>query len=100
MKKTNHGLIAGLALLVLGIAGCGTPRNCLVIPAQVDLVRERREAALKDLETKANQVDRTKNSIVHVRQRVQELTTEKEFLDRLPEVETPPVEAPSGQRPQ
>jgi len=84
MSKTSHGWLAGLTVLVLGLAGCGTPRNCLVIPAQIDLVRERREAALKDLETKANQVDRTKNSIEHVQQRVQELQTEKDFLDRLP----------------
>jgi hypothetical protein len=80
----SRGWLAGLTVLVLGLAGCGTPRNCLVIPAQVDLVRERREAALKDLETKANQVDRTQNSIQHVQQRVQELQTEKDFLDRLP----------------
>jgi len=84
MSKLSRGWLAGLTVLVLGLAGCGTPRNCLVIPAQVDLVRERREAALKDLETKANQVDRTRNSIQHVQQRVQELQTEKDFLDRLP----------------
>jgi len=84
MSKMSRGWLAGLTVLVLGLAGCGTPRNCLVIPAQVDLVRERREAALKDLETKANQVDRTQNSIQHVQQRVQELQTEKDFLDRLP----------------
>lgn len=88
MSKMSRGWLAGLTVLVLGLAGCGAPPNCLVIPAQIDLVRERREAALKDLETKANQVDRTRNSIQHVQQRVQELQTEKDFLDRLPADET------------
>jgi hypothetical protein len=94
MSKLSRGWLAGLTVLVLGLAGCGTPRNCLVIPAQIDLVRERRQAALKDLETKANQVDRTKNSIQHVQQRVQELQTEKDFLDRLPAGESQPGQTP------
>lgn len=84
MSKKSRGGWIGVSVLVLVLAGCGTPRNCLVIPAQIDLVKERREAALKDLETKANQVDRTKNSIEHVQRRVEELQTEKDFLDRLP----------------
>jgi len=94
MSKKSRGWLAGLTVLVLGLAGCGTPRNCLVIPAQIDLVRERREAALKDLETKANQVDRTQNSIEHVRRRVAELQAEKDFLDRLPSDGAAPAEAP------
>ncbi len=84
MRATSMRLAAGVVLLVLGLAGCGGPRNCLVIPAQIDLVKERREAALKDLEMKANQVDRTRSSMEHVQQRLKELQQEKAFLDSLP----------------
>jgi hypothetical protein len=89
MKMSSLGLAAGLAALVAGSVGCGARRNCLVIPAQVELVRERRQAALRDLETKANQVDRTLASIERVQQRLKELQTEKSFLDSLPPTGTP-----------
>jgi len=88
MKKRILRLAACLAVLMVGAGACGGPRNCLVIPAQIDLVNERRDAALKDLETKANQVDRTVASIERVQQRLKDLQTEKTFLDSLP---------PSGQ---
>ena len=84
MRSTSKRLATGVVFLVLGVGACGTPRNCLVIPAQIDLVKERREAALKDLETKANQVDRTRSSMEHVQQRLTELQQEKSFLDSLP----------------
>ncbi len=84
MRATNMRLAAGVVFLVLGLGACGTPRNCLVIPAQVDLVKERREAAMRDLETKANQVDRTRSSMEHVEARLKELQQEKAFLDSLP----------------
>jgi hypothetical protein len=83
MRSTSKRL-AAVVFLVLGVGACAAPRNCLVIPAQIDLVKERREAALKDLETKANQVDRTRSSMEHVQERLKELQQEKAFLDSLP----------------
>ncbi|MBD3236989.1 MAG: hypothetical protein GF330_09815 [Candidatus Eisenbacteria bacterium] len=76
------GALAGL--LALGAIGCGGgPRNCLVIPAQIELVEERRTAALTELENTAHQVDRMHASIERVQARLVELKAEKAFLDSL-----------------
>jgi hypothetical protein len=89
MRTRILWLAACLAVLMVGAGACGGPRNCLVIPAQIDLVSERRAAALKDLETKANQVDRTVASIERVQQRLKDLQGEKAFLDSLPPGDQP-----------
>lgn len=73
-----------LGLLAVGAVGCGGGiRNCLVIPAQIELVEERRTAALTELENTAHQVDRMHSSIERVRARLEELRAEKVFLDSL-----------------
>ena len=73
-----------LVLLTVSAPGCGGgPRNCLVIPAQVELVEERRTAALTELENTAHQVDRMHASIERVEARLVELRAEKAFLDSL-----------------
>ncbi len=77
------------ALLLLGLcltgAACGgaAGRNCLVIPAQIELVQERREAELKKLETTASSVDRMRSSLERSQQRLTELQAEKALLEQM-----------------
>jgi hypothetical protein len=55
----------------------------MVIPAQIDLVRERRTAHLKDLENKAKQVDRMRASLERAQSRLEDLKAERALLDSL-----------------
>ena len=77
------GLVCAVIALAAGNIQCGTSRNCLVIPRQLELVQQRRDAAMKALENNANQVDRTRTSIENARVRLQELQREKAILDSL-----------------
>lgn len=74
-----------LVVLPLGALSCsgGAQRNCLVIPAQVDLLKERRTAALRDLENKAKQVDRLRSSLDRAIKNYEEKLAEKALLDSL-----------------
>ena len=80
-----RGWFAGGVLLLIGlVAGsCGGNRNCLVIPAQIDLVTERREAAMTELENRATQVDRMQSSVDRAVNRYEDLLKEKALLDSL-----------------
>jgi len=75
----------GGVLLLIGLMAesCGGSRNCLVIPAQIDLVAERREAAMKELENRATQVDRVQSSLDRAAKRYEELLREQALLDSL-----------------
>ncbi len=77
----------GLAVvLILAVSSCcGSGRNCQVIPAQVDLVKERREAAIKVLENEAKRVDRMRSSLERAMKRYDDLKVEKALLDSLME---------------
>jgi hypothetical protein len=55
----------------------------MVIPAQIELVNERRTAHLKELENKARQVDRMRASLDRARGRLEQLQAEKALLDSL-----------------
>jgi hypothetical protein len=71
------------AILVLLAGGCGQPRNCLVIPAQIELVQERREAMLSELEAVALRVDRRLGALQSTKTRLEQLRAEKALLDSL-----------------
>ena len=77
------------ALLLLGLcltgAACGgaAGRNCLVIPAQIEIAQERREAELKKLEATATSVDRMRASLERAQQRLTELQAEKALLEQM-----------------
>lgn len=78
-------LMGILGIVCLAVSSCGgsAGRNCLVIPAQIDLVRERKDAALKNLENKAKQVDRMRGSLRRSLDRYSDLEAEKALLDSL-----------------
>jgi hypothetical protein len=82
-----RGLAVGL-IAFAGVTGCGAPRNCVVIPLQIDLVKQRRDAALTELENGAKQVDRVRATIEQARVKVLELEQEKALLDSLNAVRT------------
>lgn len=75
-------LFAALSLSAMSCGG-GARRNCLVIPAQVDLLKERRTAVLRDLENKAKQVDRMRASLDRAMKNYDEKLAEKALLDSL-----------------
>jgi len=83
MKRSLLRTGALLLIPAAGVMSCGTPRNCLVIPAQVELLEERRTAALTDLENTASQVERQYSSIERMRAQLETLRAEKAFLDSL-----------------
>jgi hypothetical protein len=76
-------LVGSVLALTLLTVGCGAPRNCLVIPLQVELVKERREAALQQLESRARQVDRLNSNIRQAETRIADLQREHALLDSL-----------------
>jgi len=78
-------LLLGLCLAGDGCGGAAAGRNCLVIPAQIEIVQERREAALKDLENKATSVDRMRTSLARSQERLEELQAEKAMLQQMDE---------------
>ena len=79
----RYGLMLGVLALMLGSCAGGSGRNCLIIPAQVDLLQERKESALLDLETKAKQVDRLTASLVRTKENLAEMQAEKTLLDSI-----------------
>ena len=83
MSRTLLWMAVLLVVLSVGLGACGGPRNCLIIPAQIELVEERRTVALAELENTARQLDRTRTSIERVRSRLEEVRAEKAFLDSL-----------------
>ncbi len=83
-KATGLWALLLLGLCLTGVAcGGAAGRNCLVIPAQIELVQERREAALKTLETTATSVDRMRSSMERAQQRLTELQAEKALLEQM-----------------
>ena len=81
-SKCRWVILLGIVALLLGSCGSGG-RNCLVIPAQIDILQERKAAALLDLETKAKQVDRLAASLAKTRSGVEKLRAEMALLDSL-----------------
>jgi len=89
MKTKLPGIVLFVAVLALAGLHCGGggPRNCVVIPAQIELVKERREAMLADLEATARRVDRQAGTLASVRNRLETLQHEKALLDSLIQAE-------------
>jgi predicted small lipoprotein YifL len=81
----NRLLGALLLMAILAICGCGGggPRNCLVIPAQIEIVKERRDALLTELEGTARRVDRQAGTLAAAKARFDELLAQKALLDSL-----------------
>ncbi len=84
MKRSlcRNGLLVIVLALMLNSCGSGG-RNCLIIPAQVDLLQERKESALLDLENKARQVDRLTESLERTKENLADMEAEKALLDSL-----------------
>jgi len=89
--KTRLSRIVLFCIVLVALAGLhcggGGPRNCLVIPAQIDLVKERREALLADLEATARRVDRQAGTLETVKTRYESLRQERALLDSLIQAE-------------
>ena len=70
--------IAGV--LLLGLVGCAGTKPCLVIPAQVELALDTRDAAREAREKKVREMERWQNAIRQSQARLDRL---KEDRDRL-----------------
>ena len=84
-------VVFGLGIVIVAGSGCGGggPRNCLVIPAQIDLVKERRDALLEDLEGTARRVDRQAGTLETAKRRLAELQAQEALLDSLAGAQAP-----------
>ncbi|MFH1143369.1 MAG: hypothetical protein V1774_02355 [Candidatus Eisenbacteria bacterium] len=84
MKTRLPGILLMLSILAFAGVQCGGgPRNCLVIPAQIDILQERRDALLADLEATARRVDRQASTLETARKHVGELEAERALIDSL-----------------
>ncbi|MCK4412175.1 MAG: hypothetical protein KAY32_01390 [Candidatus Eisenbacteria sp.] len=83
MHRVLMGFAGLCAILIVSVGGCGQPRNCLVIPAQIELVQERRDALLTELEATAQRVDRRLAALQSTKTRFEGLQAEKALLDSL-----------------
>jgi glutaredoxin 2 len=79
MRK-GHWWIVGL--LFLGLAGCGGTKPCLVIPAQLELAEDTRDAAQATLDKKEKEMSRWENAIKQSRARIDRLKEDRDKLQR------------------
>ncbi len=76
--RSRHWLIAPLILLVLG--GCAGSKPCMVIPAQLELATDTRDAAQETLNKKRKDMERWQNAITQSQTRIARLTEDRDRL--------------------
>ncbi len=69
-----------VAALLLGLVGCAGSRPCMVIPAQLELAEDLREAARARLEDKTKELNRWSHAIDQSRTRLERLTEDRDQL--------------------
>lgn len=77
--------LGGLALLVgYGGIGCAQSRPCMIIPAQLELAKSRRDKAKEAYDARLEDVTRALNSLEASRTRLENMQAERqELLDLL-----------------
>ena len=76
--RSRQWVIAPLILLVLG--GCAGTMPCMVIPAQLELAADTRDAALEALNKKKKDMERWQNAITQSQTRIERLTEDRNRL--------------------
>ena len=76
----RRGLGAPLLLPFLILAGCAGSRPCMVIPAQIELARDVRDAARAELEAKKADHQRWVHNVEQSRMKIERLTEERDDL--------------------
>jgi len=78
--RQRHWWIVGL--LSVGLAGCAGTKPCLVIPAQLELAQDTRDAAKADLDTKTKEMERWENAIEQSNARIDRLKEDRDKIQR------------------
>lgn len=76
----KHWWIVGL--LFLGLAGCAGTKPCLVIPAQLELAQDTRDAAQEALNKKIKEMDRWVNAIKQSNARIDRLKEDRDKIQK------------------
>jgi len=76
--RRRHWWTAGLLCLVL--AGCAGTKPCLVIPAQLELAQDTRDAAQAELDKKIKEKDRWVNAIKQSNARIDRLKEDRDKI--------------------
>ena len=75
-------IAAGVLILGFGLAGCGTPPPCQIIPKQLELVRYQRDQQRQQLEQKKTEVATSQKNLDLSRDRLQQMEQEKSDLEK------------------
>ena len=71
-----------IVALCLGLAGCAGTKPCLVIPAQLELARDTRDAAKATMDEKTKEMDRWQNAIKQSEARIDRLKEDRDQLQQ------------------
>jgi hypothetical protein len=78
--RRRHWWIHGL--LLLGLVGCAGTKPCLVIPAQLELAQDTRDAAQDALDKKTKEMERWVNAIEQSRARIDRLKEDRDKIQK------------------
>jgi septal ring factor EnvC (AmiA/AmiB activator) len=73
---------AGVLVLGMVLAGCGTPPPCQIIPKQIELARYQRDQQNAQLELKKTEVATSQKNLELSRDRLKAMEQEKDDLEK------------------
>ena len=77
------GLAALAAVVAYGGAGCAQSRPCMIIPAQIELAKSRRDKAKEAYDQRLEEVTRALTNLEASRSRLERLEEERQELREL-----------------
>lgn len=77
----RRGLLIPLGLLI-AVGGCAGTKPCMVIPAQIELARDVRDAARATREEKLGEMNRWAQNVEQSRTKLDRLTEERDQLKK------------------
>lgn len=76
--------LAGMAvLLLLSVSGCAQTRPCMIIPAQIELAKSKRDQIKAEFERKLDDAERARNNMEVTRSRLERMQEERDQLKSL-----------------
>lgn len=77
----RRGLLIPLGLLIAA-GGCAGTKPCLVIPAQIELAKDVRDAARVTMDDKKSELERWAQNVEQSRTKLERLTEERDQLQK------------------
>lgn len=77
------GIVGVLATVLVSVAGCAQNRPCMIIPAQIELARQKRDKAREEYESKLAELTRSQNNLEVSASRLDRLREERDELRTL-----------------